>query len=116
MKKITWVILSFGVLGGGIAHLLGNRTYVTKSCDPEIVKMVYFPVAPYLLFVAMDHDIFKKQGLQIEPALSKKSDEALESLFTGKVDATDGIELYGLVPCQQLKPDAFKVGYRNSTL
>jgi ABC-type nitrate/sulfonate/bicarbonate transport system substrate-binding protein len=87
---------------------------LTRKSQPSVsgfpVRISYIPVAPDLpFFVAMDQGFFSEFGLAVEPVKSTKSDEGLELLFTGQVEATDIMELYYLLSHEQVKPGAFKI-------
>ena len=109
-KLALTVAVFIVVIIGSAIFLFKDRHILQRDTKLESVRMVYLPIAPDLpFFVAMDQNFFNEEGLQIEAIQSKKSDEALEILFTGRADATDIMELYALVSHEQVKPGSFKI-------
>lgn len=109
-KRIFGGILLLAIFIAGILFLFYQKDSNHSDSGKEVVRIVYLPIAPDLpFFVAMDQGFFSKQDLKVDPVLSKKSDEALDLFFTGRVDATAIMELYGLISYQQVKPGTFKI-------
>jgi NitT/TauT family transport system substrate-binding protein len=111
-RYVLLIIVVVALTIGAALYLFSGQ--LTRRPQPNSsgfhVRVSYLPVAPDLpFFVAMDQGFFREQGLDIEPIEKTKSDEALELLFTGRVEATAIMELYSLLSHEQVRPGEFKI-------
>ena len=59
--------------------------------------------------MAVEEGYFTKQGLQVEPIKFETSNQALESLVAGRVDATAIVALEAALALEANTPDQFRI-------
>jgi NitT/TauT family transport system substrate-binding protein len=75
-----------------------------------IVRMGYLPItSDASFFVAMEKGFFKAQGLQVEPIKFETSNQALEALIAGRIDATAIVALEAALALEANTPDQFRI-------
>jgi len=109
MNKKTAVI--FGVVGVVVIGLLIWWVLTRPdSSKPEIVKFGYLPIASDAsFFVAVEEGFFTKQGLQVEPIKFETSNQILEALITGRIDATAIVALEAALALEANTPGQFRI-------
>jgi NitT/TauT family transport system substrate-binding protein len=74
----------------------------------ENVRFGYLPIASDAsFFVAVEKGFFKDQGLQVEPSKFETSNQALEALVAGRIDATAVVALETALALEANTPDQF---------
>lgn len=72
--------------------------------------MGYLPItSDASFFVALEKGFFKAQGLQIEPIKFETSNQALEALIAGRIDATAIVALEAALALEANTPDQFRI-------
>lgn len=80
------------------------------SPTAEVVRYGYLPIAPDAsFFVAVDEGFFAAQGLQVELTKMESSNQALESLVAGRVDATAIVALEAALALEANTPGQFRI-------
>lgn len=76
----------------------------------QIVRIAYLPIAPDTsFFVAQEKGLFVAQGLTIEPIKVQSSNQALEALVAGRVDATAIVALETALAVNSVTPGEFRI-------
>jgi len=106
-RKLILGMLTVGVVFVGV---------FISSCGrnaPEVVekvRMAYLPItSDASFFVAVEKGLFKAQGLQVEPIKFETSNQALEALVAGRVDATAIVALEAALALEANTPDQFRI-------
>jgi NitT/TauT family transport system substrate-binding protein len=100
---MTFVILSAFVVFAVIAGVCCTRA-------PEKVKIAYIPFSadlPY--FVALEKGYFKEEGLEIEPIKSANSNEMMNALLAGQVDAIAPVGFSTIFSVEAASPGQIKI-------
>lgn len=106
---ITGIILVF--LIGIIGLLLFNSTQTTES-DNNLykVKIAYLPIASDLpFFVAMDKGYFIEEGLQVEAVKFETSNDAINAVIAGQVDASATVGMEAILAVESRSPGSLKI-------
>lgn len=100
----TLVILSLVVIG--IVVWVALR----PPPSPQAIKYGYLPIASDAsFFVAVERNYFSDAGVQVEPVKFETSNQALEALVAGRVDATAVVALEAALALEANTPDQFRV-------
>jgi NitT/TauT family transport system substrate-binding protein len=76
----------------------------------ENIQFGYLPIASDAsFFVAVEKGFFKEQGLQIEPIRFETSNQALEALVAGRIDATAVVALEAALALEANTPGQFRI-------
>ncbi len=76
----------------------------------EIVRMGYLPItSDASFFVAVEKGFFKAQGLQVEPIKFETSNQGLEALVAGRIDATAIVALEAALALEANTPDQYRI-------
>lgn len=76
----------------------------------ESVRMGYLPItSDASFFVAVEKGLFKARGLQVEPIKFETSNQALEALIAGRIDATAIVALEAALALEANTPDQFRI-------
>jgi len=102
---------AIGVVGGILALAVLVWTLVgQRSEEPETVRFAYLPIASDAsFFVAVEQGYFTREGLLVEPIKFETSNQALESLVAGRVDATAIVALETALALEVNTPGQFKI-------
>lgn len=91
MKRVFFIIVAFGALGGFLfwffSKSVPSSPLVLRVADPKAVGW-----APF--YVALENDLFIKQGIDVQVIPVQTGDESLKALLSNSVD----ISLAGLIP------------------
>ncbi len=101
------------VVAVGLCALLAVALWVlapSKPSDPEHLRYGYLPIASDAsFFVAVEQGFFREQGLEIEPIKFETSNQALEALVAGRIDATAVVALEGALALEVNTPGQFRI-------
>lgn len=88
----------------------------TLSCTREkagstaVVHFGYLPIASDAsFFVALEKGFFTEEGLKVEPTRFESSNQALEALVAGRIEATAVVALEAALALEANTPDQFRV-------
>lgn len=107
MKKVIAVVIILIIL-----VVIGMLFYFSqKEKMPEIVKVGYKTNAVYLPFlVALEKGYFSEEGIDVEPVEFVSTNQMIETLVAGRIDATGGsTNLQVLSSVEQRTPGQFKI-------
>jgi NitT/TauT family transport system substrate-binding protein len=77
---------------------------------PQAVRFGYLPIASDAsFFVALDRGFFSAEGLQVEPIKFETSNQALEALVAGRIDATAIVALEAALALEVNTPGQFRI-------
>ncbi len=109
MKK-AGLILSGIVVLGIVGALLLRQKKTESPVSTETVRFAYLPIASDAsFFVALEQGFFAKQGLQVEATKFETSNQALEALVAGRIDATAVVALETALALEANTPNQFKI-------
>jgi len=82
-------------------------------CSPskeEKTRIGYLPIASDAsFFVAVEQGFFKSEGLDVEPVKFETSNQALEALVAGRIDATAVVGLEAVLALEANTPSQFRI-------
>ncbi len=82
---------------------------IMRPRAPEKIRYGYLPIASDAsFFVAVERGFFTSQGLQVEPIKFETSNQALEALVAGRVDAVAPVALEAALALEANTPGQFK--------
>ena len=94
----------------GIVLLIIGWMLQSDPPKPETVRFGYLPIASDAsFFVAVEQGYFANQGLQIEPVKFETSNQALEALSAGRIDATAPVALETALALEANTPNQFQI-------
>lgn len=103
------------VLGMLVVGLVYVGVFIC-SCGrstPEVVenvRMGYLPItSDASFFVAVEKGLFKAQGLQVEPIKFATSNQALEAVIAGRIDATAIVAFETALALEANTPNQFRI-------
>ena len=103
-KKLLVVLIAIGI---ALALLTWG---VKRSRSPEKIRYGYLPIASDAsFFVAVERGFFTGQGLQVEPIKFETSNQALEALVAGRVDAIAPVALEAALALETNTSGQFKM-------
>ena len=81
-----------------------------QSAMPEKLRFGYLPIASDAsFFVAVEQSFFQREGLQVEPIKFESSNQALEALVAGRIDATAVVALESALALEAITPNQFRI-------
>jgi len=90
-KKTLGIFMGLAVVALGIVIW---ALILQRPPKPQAVRFGYLPIASDAsFFVALDRGFFSANGLQVEPIKFETSNQALEALVAGRIDATAVVAL-----------------------
>lgn len=96
-----------------VAVALGVFLWSQKGSKPvvaEPLRFGYLPIASDAsFFVAVEHGFFTEQGLTVEPVKFETSNQALEALVMGRIDATAIVALEAALALEANTPEQFRI-------
>jgi NitT/TauT family transport system substrate-binding protein len=76
----------------------------------ETIRVAYLPIASDAsFFVALDRGYFAQQGLKVDPVKFETSNQALEALVAGRIDATAPVALEAALTLEANSPQQFEI-------
>lgn len=115
MKKSTVIItiLALIIIIGVIIALPANKEEKPKQVitKEETIKVGYRTHNLYLpLFIGLDQGYFENNGLKIEPVKFESTNQLMESLIAGRIDAAlGGVNTFLLFNIEQKSSNEFKI-------
>lgn len=89
---------------------LGWRYALSKGPGEELIRIGYLPIASdSSFFVAVEKGLFKAVGLQVEPIKFETSNQALEALVTGRINATAVVAFEAALALEANTPGQFQI-------
>ena len=81
-----------------------------KTTGPEKIHMGYMQVSTGLpLFVALERDMFKQEGLLVEGVRFDSVNQAMDALIAGRIDGVQGVGFTTFMAIEQNTPGQFKM-------
>ena len=110
-RRILLIVLILGIVCFGV--FLSTRDWGKPEDGPKIVERVrigYLPItSDASFFVAVEKGFFKAQGLLVEPIKFQGSNQTLEALVAGRIDATAIVALEAALALEANTPDQFRI-------
>lgn len=106
-QKIVCGLLVFSL----VFPMLFNASFaVSAPAEGEVVRFGYLSIAPTIsFFVAVEKGFFKEQGLQIEPIKFETSNQILEAIVAGRLDASALIAFETALALEANTPGQFRI-------
>lgn len=111
MKRLTITSILLAVLCTlALVALLLTPRCSKKSPESTKIKVGYLPItADVSFFVALEKGFFKKEKVSIEPVRFTSSNQAMDSLLTGRIDGAIMIGYSTLFTIFSKSPDSFRI-------
>ncbi len=104
---------ALGLLAVGLFCVVSFICSCRREKGPEtaeVVRIGYLPItSDASFFVAVEKGLFKAQGLQVEPIKFETSNQALEALVAGRIDATAIVALEAALALEANTPNQFRI-------
>lgn len=114
MKKTTpFLLLALAIVAGAV--FLFNKNEKTRSVSEQLeqftkVKVGYMPFAAnWAMFLALDHGMFKDEGLEVEPVMFTSGTDAANALAQGDIAAHAINTFADLLNVEARVPGTFKI-------
>jgi len=89
---------------------LGSPYALSKGPGTELIRIGYLPIASdSSFFVAVENGLFKAVGLEVEAIKFETSNQALEALVTGRINATAVVALEAALALEANTPGQFRI-------
>lgn len=106
LKRAVWILIGAAM----VCALWLARPKAPGTSAPEAVRIGYLPIASDAsFFVALEQGLFAKHGLTVDAEKFETSNQALEALVAGRIDATAIIALETALALEANTPSQFKI-------
>ncbi|HEX9941594.1 MAG TPA: ABC transporter substrate-binding protein, partial [Thermoanaerobaculia bacterium] len=103
---ITILLLLLVLLAVGATLWINRGTKgVTTHAEAEVLKIGYLPIASDAsFFVALEKEFFAREGLKVNAVKFETSNQVLEALIAGRIDATSIVALESILALEANSP------------